>query len=170
MLVFPKAAFMVIDISYQTTMTFLMMFSVILLYILEILLSTQSASGIWSTATSGVDFWFSMWPTNHSTTGVWNASLILALKKKLNWCRLTGLVTLVLMMWKWIGLFLEEKSTVAKKIGAFIFWRYFLRNSPFFSINLPYGLKWNTVVMPGVMALAATWICRVSCRNGYVGL
>ena len=46
MLVFPKAAFMVIDISYQTTMTFLMMFSVILLYILEILLSAQSASGI----------------------------------------------------------------------------------------------------------------------------
>ena len=45
-LVFPKAAFLVIHISYQTTMTFLMMFSVVLLYILEILLSTQSASGI----------------------------------------------------------------------------------------------------------------------------
>ena len=38
------------------------------------------------------------------------------------------------------------------------------------SISLPYGLAWNSVVMFGLEILAATWICQMSNRNGYVRL
>ena len=31
--------------------------------------------------------------------------------EKLNWFHLTDLITLVLLMWKWVGLFFEEKSS-----------------------------------------------------------
>ena len=37
------------------------------------------------------------------------------------------------------------------------------------SISLPYGFAGNTVVMSGLVLLTATWICYISCRNGYAG-
>ena len=36
--------------------------------------------------------------------------LLILMLEKLNWFRLTGLITLVLLMWKWIGLFLRKNQ------------------------------------------------------------
>ena len=38
------------------------------------------------------------------------SGLLIAILEKLNWFRLTCLITLVLLMWKWMGLFLEKSS------------------------------------------------------------
>ena len=38
------------------------------------------------------------------------------------------------------------------------------------SINLPWGLAWNTSVKSAVVLLATTWIWRISNRNGCAGL
>ena len=40
----------------------------------------------------------------------------------------------------------------------------------FISINLPYGLAVDTVVIYGLVLLIGTWICHISYRNEYVGL
>ena len=60
---------------------------------------------------------------------------------------------------------------VSDKIGVLI------RSMKFFppevgvaSLNLPYGLELNTVVMPGLVLLAATWKCKISYKNEYLGL
>ena len=62
-------------------------------------------------------------------------------------------------------------KTVSDKIGVLI------RSMTFFppevglvSLNLPYGLEWNAVVMPGLVLLAATWKCKISYKNEYLGL
>ena len=39
-----------------------------------------------------------------------------------------------------------------------------------FSVNLPYGHVWNTVVMSGLAVLAPTWNCWTSYKNDYAGL
>ena len=41
------------------------------------------------------------------------------------------------------------------------------RNLFLISINLPYDLTQNTVVMSGLVLLVATWICWISYRNGH---
>ena len=46
----------------------------------------------------------------------------------------------------------------------------FLLKLLFISINLSYALAENTVVMPRLVCLTATWICWISYRNGYVEL
>ena len=37
-------------------------------------------------------------------------------------------------------------------------------------INLSYAQAWNTVVMPELVLLVATWNCWIGYKNGYVGL
>ena len=93
-------------------------------------------------------------------------------------------------MWKWMGLFLMKKSsfkmlgltfsskldwgsymisvakTASKKTWALIRSMKFL--SPevaLHSINLR-----DTIVMPGLVLLVATWNCWISYKNGYAGL
>ena len=41
-------------------------------------------------------------------TGVWSG-LLISMLEILNWFCLTGLMTVVLLMWKWMGLFLRKK-------------------------------------------------------------
>ena len=70
------------------------------------------------------------------------SGLLISMLEKLNWFCLTGLITLVLLMWKWMGLFLRKNhllrcwgwlsflnwigalisigTTASKKIGALI--------------------------------------------------
>ena len=48
-----------------------------------------------------------IWSARHCGLGQVVALLILMLRK-LNWFRLTGLITLVLLMWKWMVLFLRK--------------------------------------------------------------
>ena len=51
-------------------------------------------------------------------------------------------------------------KTASTKIGALIYSKKFLSpEAALISINLPYGLTWNTVVMSELALLAATWIC-----------
>ena len=84
--------------SYYTLMTFLMMLSVILLSMLMILLSILSV----------IRHLMKIWSTRH-WIGARNGFLI-SVVGKLNWFHLTGLMILVLMMWKWIGLFLRKNN------------------------------------------------------------
>ena len=100
---------------------------------------------------------------------------------KLNWLCLTSLKTLVLLMWKWMGLFSRKNHllrcwgwlSLLNWIGAltlslllklpprklepwFVLQSFFLLKLLCISINLPYTHAWNTVVMSGLVPLAAT--------------
>ena len=104
--------------------------------------------------------------------------------RKLNWFHLTGLITLVLLMWKWMGLFSRKDNllrcwgwlSLLKWIGAlilslllklpsrkleflFILWHFFLLRLLYNFINLLYSHARNTIVMSGLVLLAATWNC-----------
>ena len=80
----------------------------------------------------------------------------------------TDLATLLLLMWKWIGLFLR-KNHLLRCWG----WLSQLLKFPprklepwsGISINLPYAHAWNTVVMLGLVLLAATWNCWINYKN-----
>ena len=44
---------------------------------------------------------------------LWTAvksGFLISMLRKLNWCRLTGLITMVLLMWEWMGLFLMKNQ------------------------------------------------------------
>ena len=101
------------------------------------------------------------------------------------------LTTLLLLMWKWTGLFLKKNhplrcwgwlldrgsymisiaKTVSKKLELwFVLWGFFLLGLLCISMNLPYRHAWNTVVMSEQVLLVATWNCWISYKNGYAGL
>ena len=91
------------------------------------------------------------------------SSLLISMLRKLNWFRLTSLTALVLLMWKWIGLFLRKNhilrcwgwlcllnwigalilisidKTSPKKIGALI------RSMKFFSAEVTLRLNISTL-------------------------
>ena len=121
-------------------------------------------------------------------TGV-RSGLLISMLGKLSWFRLTGLITMVLLMWKWMGLFLRKNYllrywgwlSLLNWIGAltlsllvklhsgklelwFVLWSFFLLRLVFVSLNLPCGDARNTVVVSGLVLLTATW------KNSYVGL
>ena len=79
---------------------------------------------------------------------------------KLNWLRLTSLITLVLLTWKWIGLFLRKnrllkcwgltfflnwigalRKIASKKIGALIYSKKFLSPEVALYLN-KYNIRW----------------------------
>ena len=101
-------------------------------------------------------------------------------------------ITLVLLVWKWMGLFLRKidllrcwgwlsllnwmgalmlslllKLPLRKLEPWFILWSFFLLRLLCISINLPYGPAWNTVVMSELVLLVATYNCWISYKNGY---
>ena len=104
---FLKAPFFVLHFSYYTLMTFLMMLSVILLSMLMILLSVLSMIGHLICGNN------LNWLLNLNLicetlwTGV-RSGLLISMLGKLSWFHLTGLITMVLLMWKWVGLFLRK--------------------------------------------------------------
>ena len=107
MLEFLKAPFLVLHFSYYTLMTFLMKLSVILSSILMILFSLVSVI-IHLICGNNLN-WLMNLNLIYKTpwTGPRSGFLISVLGK-LSWFRLTGLTTLVLLMWKWMGLFLRK--------------------------------------------------------------
>ena len=150
-------------------------------------------SSIWSVATTRIGFWTWIWPTRHWTGA--GSGLLISMLEKLNYFHLTGLKTLVLLMWKWMGLFVRKKHflrcwgwlSLLNWIGALtlslllklpprkleawlVLWSFFLLSLLCISINLAYGHVWNTAVMSGLVLLVATWSCWISYRNGYVGM
>ena len=105
MLEFLKVPSLVLHFSYYTIMAFLMMLSVILLSML-ILLLLKMWLGIWSVATTRIGFWTWIWSTR-LWTGAGSGLLILMLKKLNSFC-LASLITLALLIWKWMHLFLRK--------------------------------------------------------------
>ena len=102
---------------------------------------------------------------------------------------LTSLITLVLLTWKWMGLFLRKnhllrcwgwlfsckldwvltlslllKVPPRKLLPWFLLWSFFLLWLLYISINLPYSQTWNTVVMSGLVLLVATWNFFQACQ------
>ena len=108
MMEFHKAPFLVLHFSCYRFLTFLMMLPVILLSMLMVLLFILSVIRHLICGKIRIDFWTWIWTTRH-WTGAESGLLISMLENwKLNWFRLTGLVTIVLLMWKWVGLFLKK--------------------------------------------------------------
>ena len=110
--------------------------------------------------------------------------LFISMLEKLIWFCLTGVITLVLLIWKWVGLFLSRNHLLKcwgwlsflNWIGAltfslllklpprklepwFILWSFFLLMLLCISINLPHDHACNTVVMSGLVPQVATWNC-----------
>ena len=110
-----------------------------------------------------------------------------------SWFHLTSLIAMVLLMGKWMGLFLRKKSsfkmmrltfsskldwcsciisiakTASKKIGALIRSIKFL--FPEVALYLyKYAHVWNTVVTSALAPLVATWKCQTNYKNEYAGL
>ena len=54
-------------------------------------------------------------------TGVRSGLLILILGK-LSWFRLTGLIVMVLLMWKWMGLFLRKNHLLSYGMLHYLYW------------------------------------------------
>ena len=106
MLVFLMAPFLVLHFSYYRLMTFLMMLSVILLSMLMILLYIQydQAFDLWQQLELASEL-----ESDLQDTVNWNRKWLVDFNAgKLNWFRLTSLITLVLLMQKWMGLFLRK--------------------------------------------------------------
>ena len=104
---FLKAPFLVLHFSYYTLMTFLMMLSVILQSMLMILLSVLSVIGH---LICGNNLnWLLNLNLIYETqwTGA-RSGLLISMLGKLSWFHLTGIITMVLLMWKWVGLFLRK--------------------------------------------------------------
>ena len=110
MLEFLKAPFLILLFFYYTLMTFLMMLFVILLFMLMILLSILSVIRHLICANSLN--WLLNLNLIYKTlwTGV-RSGLLISMLGKLSWFRLIGLITLVLLMWEWLDLFLRKKSS-----------------------------------------------------------
>ena len=110
--------------------------------------------------------------------------LLISMLENLICFQLTSLITLLLLMGKWINLFLKKNYilrcwgsvSLLNWIGAltlslflilsprkleswFVLWSFFLMRFSCISINLPYNLAWHTVFMSRLVLLAAKWNC-----------
>ena len=186
MLEFLKAPVLVLHVSWYTLMTFLMMFSVILLLYLWYYSLFYMWPGIWSVATTWIGFWTWIWSTRHWAGA--RSSLLISMLEKLSWFHLTSLITMVVLMWKCMGLFLRKNHLLRSWVWPFLLnwigvltlllllklarrkvelssevWKkigsFFLLRLLCISINLAYTHVWNTVVTCGLVPLFASWNC-----------
>ena len=106
------------------------------------------------------------------------SSLLISMPEKLNWFRLTNLITVVLLIWKWVGLFLRKNHLLrcwgwlfllnwiraltllppTKLELWFVLWSIFLLRLLCISINLPYDHAWNTVVTSWLVPLPSCYL------------
>ena len=61
----------------------------------------------WSVVTARIEFWTWIWSTRHCRLGQ-EVALLISKLEKLDLFHLTGLIALLLLMWKWMGLFLRK--------------------------------------------------------------
>ena len=140
MLEFFKAPFLVLHFSYYTLMTYLTMLSVTLLSMLMILLSilkvirhlicANNLNWLLNLNLIKVTLW----------TGV-RSGLLISMAGKFGWFCLTGLI---LLMWKWMGLFLR-KNHLLKSWG----WPSLMTSGELLlvfstNVNLLYLFYWTT--------------------------
>ena len=107
MLEFLKAPFLVLHFSYYTLMTFLMMLSVILLSMLMILLFILSVTRHLICG-SNLNWLLNLNLIYKTLSTEVRSGLLISMLGKLSWLRLTGLIAMVLSMWKWMGLFFKK--------------------------------------------------------------
>ena len=93
--------------SSFTLMTFIVVLSVILLSMLMIVLSILSV--IRHLICGNNLYWLLNYNLIYETlwTGV-RSGLLISMLGKLNWFPLNSLITMVLLMWRWMGLFLRK--------------------------------------------------------------
>ena len=112
------------------------------------------------------------------------SGLLISMLGKIRWFQLTGLITMVLLMWKWIGLFLRKNDLLRcwgwpsllkwirvltlsillklppRKLElSFVLWGFLLLRLLCICINLQYTHVWNTVVTSGLVPLVSSWKC-----------
>ena len=171
-----------------------MILSVILLSMVIILLSTLNMI-IWPDLWQQLE-WGSELESDLRDTVDWVRKWLVDFNDgKINWFRLSCQIVLVLLMWKWVGLFLRKNHllrscswlSLLNWTGALtlplllklpprklelwlILWSFFLLRLLCISINLSYGHTCNTVVMSVLVLLVATWSCWVSYKNDCAGL
>ena len=140
-------------------MTSLTVLSVMLLYMLMVILCTLTVIRHLIYGSN----WTWICSTRHWTGG--RSGLMISMLEKLIWFHLIGLVTLALLIWKWVGLFMRKKSsfkmlgftvcskldwgsyiisiakTVSKKIGALIHFEKYLSLSIFIYQVALHGIK-----------------------------
>ena len=164
-------------------LSFLMMLFVILLSVLMILLFTLNVirrlihGNNWNWLLNLNLIYMTLW------TGA-GSGLLIPMLEKLNWFHLTSLVTLIVLMWKYMCLFLRKNQLLRcwgwlslqnwiraltlslllklppRKLEPwFVLWSFFLLRLLCISVNLPYNHAWNTVVMSRLVLLVATWNC-----------
>ena len=98
MLEFLKALFLVLHFSYYTLIMTFMMLSVILISMLMI-----------SHLICGNNYnWLLNLNLIYMTEDWAGSGFLISMLEELNWFCLTGLIILVLLMWKWMGLFLRK--------------------------------------------------------------
>ena len=104
-----KVPFLVLHFSYYTLMTFLTMLSVILLSMLMILLSILSVIR----HLICVNNMNRLLNLNLIYETLWTglrSGLLSSILGKLSWFRLTSIMTMILLMWKWMGQFLRKNN------------------------------------------------------------
>ena len=137
MLEFLKALFLVLHFSYYKLMAFLMMLSAILLSVLMILLSILSVirhliSGNNLNCLLNLNVIYkTLW------TGA-RSGLLVSMLGKLDWFGLTRLITQVLLMWKWMGLFLR-KNHLLRCWGWPSLWNWVVAPTLSLLLKLPPG-------------------------------
>ena len=174
-----RAPFYVLHFSYYTSVTFLMMLSMILisiwwyysiLSVIRHLIFGNSLNWLLNLKLIYETQW----------TGT-RSGLLISMLGKLNWVHLTSLITMVLLMWKWMGLFLRKNHllrfwgwpSLLNWIGVLTLspllnslqenwsfnWSFFLLRLLYIFVNLPSAHAWNAVVKSGLVPLIATWNC-----------
>ena len=103
----PWGSVLVPTLSYYTLMTFLMMLSVILLSMLMILLSILSVIRHLICG-NNLNWLLNLNLIYETVCARARSDLLISTLEKLSWFHLTSLITLMLLMWKWVGLFLRK--------------------------------------------------------------
>ena len=147
-------------------------------------------SGIWSVATTRIDFWTWIWSVDWDRKWLvdFNAGKIQLVS--FDWPNNTGAIVVKIdgsdleekSSFKMLGLTLSSKLDWRSYIIStakpapwklepwFILWSFFFLRLLCISINLPYAHAWNIFVMSGLLFLVATWNYRISYKNKYTGL
>ena len=122
-------------------------------------------------AATSIGLWTWIWSTRHC--GV--RKEVALMLNKVNWLRLTGIITLVLLIWKWVGLFLRKNHllrcwvwvSLLNWVGAltlsllvklppkklepwFVLWSFFL-------------LRLLSTICPCMDYCCHVWACAASC-------
>ena len=116
---FLKALFLVLHFFYYILMTFLMILSVILLYWNAALcFNCDQASDLWQQQELTSELESDIWDTGlGQEVGCWFYRC-----KKINWFCLISIITLVLYMWKWMGLSSRKNHFLKNVRVDFLFW------------------------------------------------